>query len=131
MIAVDTHVVIWDALSPERLSVAATEALASAHRTDGLLVADITLWEIAMLIQKERIQVNTDCYSFLNLILQANLVRIQPITPQIAMISTQLLPTVNADPADRLIVATALEAGVALITADRNLRGSDEITTVW
>ena len=131
MIAVDTHILIWDALTPERLSPAAVDALAAANQGEGMVIADISLWEIAMLIQKGRVQVATDCHTFLNLILQANRIHVRAITPQIATLSTQLLPTINADPADRLIVATALAERVPLVTADRNLRDAEEIGTIW
>lgn len=131
MIAVDTHILLWDALTPERLSSTAVEAIAAANQADGIIVADISLWEIAMLIQKGRVEVDRDCNAFLNLILQANRIHVRAITPQIAATSTQSLTTVNADPADRLIVATALVAGVPLVTADQNLRDSNEIVTIW
>jgi len=131
MIVVDTHVLIWDALEPEKLSQAAKEAIAVANQTDGLLVADISLWEIAMLIQKGRIQVSTDTHSFLNLIVEANRIQLSPISPEIAAQSAQLPATVNLDPADRLIVATAMVKGVALVTADRNLRATAQIVTIW
>lgn len=131
MIVVDTHVLIWDALSPNRLSPAAVQALAAANSGDGLLVADISLWEIAMLIHKGRVQVATDCHAFLNLILQANRIQVRSITPQIAALSMQLPATINADPADRLIVATAMAEGVPLLTADHNLRAFEDISTIW
>lgn len=131
MIVLDTHILIWDALSPERLSSAATSAIQQANQGDGLLIADISLWEIAMLLQKGRLQVATDSHTFLNLILAANRLTVQPITPQIASLATQLPRAVNADPADRLILATAIAAQAALITADRNLHHTAGVPIIW
>jgi PIN domain nuclease of toxin-antitoxin system len=131
MIAVDTHILIWDALSLERLSLAAAAAIAAANRSDGILIADISLWEIAMLIQKGRIQVETNSQSFLNLVLQANQLVVSGITPQIAALSTQLPLAINADPADRLIAATAIVEDAPLVTADHNLQKAEEVPTIW
>lgn len=131
MILLDTHVIIWDALAPNQLSLPAQQAIAHANQQDGMLIADISLWEIAMLVQKGRIQIATDCQSFINLLLQANKIRIIPISPQIATQSVQLSSLVNKDPADRLIVATAIVEYATLVTADRDLRSAPIITTLW
>jgi PIN domain nuclease of toxin-antitoxin system len=131
MIVVDTHALIWDALAPDRLSTTAQQALVEANAGDGLLICDISLWEIAMLVEKGRVQVGVDCQSFINLILQANKARVQPITPLIAALSAQLPAEINRDPADRLIVATALAESARLLTADHNLRNTDVIATIW
>ncbi len=131
MIAVDTHILIWDALTPERLSPAARQAIAKANQADGLLICDISLWEIAMLIHKGRVQVEVDCQSFINLVLQANKTTVQPITPQIATLAVELAAEISSDPADRLIAATALAEQVHLLTADSNLRATSLISTMW
>jgi PIN domain nuclease of toxin-antitoxin system len=128
---VDTHILIWDALAPHLLSDAAAQALAQANQQDGILLSDISLWEMAMLIHKGRVQVATDCQSFITLVLQANNCQIRPITPQIATIAVELPQTITADPADRLILATAVVEQVPLITADRNLRSTNLIPTIW
>jgi len=131
MIIVDTHVLIWDALEPTKLSQPAKETISAANQTDGILVADISLWEIAMLIQKGRIHVSTDVQTFLNLVLQANNIQLVSISPEIATQSVQLPATVNSDPADRLIMATAIVKQATLVTADRNLRSASQISTIW
>jgi len=131
MIVPDTHVLIWDALAPDRLSSTAHQAISDANQGDGLLVCDISLWEIAMLIQKGRVQVDVDCQSFINLVLQANKTTIQPITPRIATLAVELATEISRDPAHRLIAATALIEDVPLLTADGNLRASSLIPTLW
>lgn len=131
MILLDTHVLIWDALTPQRLSARARQAIAQANEEDGMMISDISLWEIAMLVQKGRVQVDIECQVFLNLVLQANKIVVQAITPQIATLAVGLPVYINKDPADRLIYATALAKEIPLVTADRNLRDATMIPTLW
>ena len=84
-----------------------------------------------MLLQKGRVQVAATPLDFLNLLIQANKITIQPITAQIAAISATLPPRLNKDPVDRLIVATAIADGISLVTADFNLQNSQLLTTIW
>ncbi|MBT4498172.1 MAG: type II toxin-antitoxin system VapC family toxin [Gemmatimonadetes bacterium] len=131
MIIVDTHVIIWDALQPESLSARAVETIARANETDGIIFCEISLWEIAMLIRKKRISVETNYLSFIHLVKASNRYIFRGISPEIADLSTQLPAEVNNDPADRLIAATAITAGVPLVTADENLRKAKSIQTIW
>ncbi|MEA3336604.1 MAG: type II toxin-antitoxin system VapC family toxin [Chloroflexota bacterium] len=131
VILLDTHVIIWDALAPERLSKHAQQAILQANESGGILVCDISLWEIAMLIKKGRVQVDVDCQSFINLVIEANRIVVQQITPQIATLAVELPDVINQDPADRLIAATALAEDSPLLTADRNLLAAAQIPTIW
>jgi len=131
VILLDTHVIIWDALAPDRLSERAKQAISTANQEDGILICDISLWEIAMLIENGRVQVSTSCQSFLILVLQANKTIVQPITPAIATLSVQFTSDVTKDPADRLIAASALANNVPLVTADQNLQAAAQIPTFW
>jgi PIN domain nuclease of toxin-antitoxin system len=131
MVTIDTHVLVWLALAPNRLSRAAEQAVAQANHTDGILLAGISLWEVAMLVQKGRIQINTDTESFLQLALQAFSIKARPITPQIATLAVQFASSVNQDPADRLIMATAAVENVPLVTADHNLQAANIVPTIW
>lgn len=131
MILLDTHVLIWDALAPDRLSRRARQAIVAANQGDGIVVCDISLWEMAMLVQKGRVQVNADCQTFISLVLQANKTIVQPITPQIAALAVQFGDEINRDPADRLIAATALAEDIPLVTADQNLHAAKMISTLW
>jgi PIN domain nuclease of toxin-antitoxin system len=59
MIVVDTHIIICNALKPELLSRKAEKAIAAANNSDGIIFCEISLWEIAMLMHKERLRVRT------------------------------------------------------------------------
>ena len=131
MIVLDTHVILWDALVPERLSELARKTIVQANENDGLIICDISLWEIAMLLQKGRVQVDVDSQTFINLLLQANKSRVLATSPQIAVLAAQFPAEINKDPADRLIAATALVENATLITANRNLRAAGLIPTLW
>ena len=131
MITVDTHIIIWDALKPELLSEKAKNELERANQTDGIIFCDISLWEIAMLIKKKRIEIDVPYLEFIDLVKASNNYIFQEITPEIAELSANLPLEINSDPADRLISATSLISNTTLITADKNLRKSKELRTIW
>ncbi len=131
MIVVDTHVIIWDALKPEMLSKNAKKNIEQANERDGILFCEISLWEIAMLVKKERISIDASFQNFIKLVFSSNKYQFQGITPEIAELSTQLPEEVNKDPADRIIAATSLIHNIPLITKDSNLLKADSITTIW
>ncbi len=131
MITLDTHVILWDALQPQMLSKKAREAIEKANQTDGLLFCSISLWEIAMLIRKKRIEVNVPYRDLVQLLLSCNKYLFQEITPEIAELSTTLPDTINSDPADRIIAASSLITKTPLVTADENLRKSELLQTIW
>lgn len=131
MIAVDTHIIIWDALKPELLSSKAKKAISKANESDGIIFCEISLWEIAMLIQKQRIKIDISYLEFIDLLKSSNNYVFQGITPEIAELSTYLPAEINQDPADRIICATALRTNSQLVTADKNLRKSRIVKTIW
>jgi PIN domain nuclease of toxin-antitoxin system len=116
-VLLDTHVVHWWSAEPERISQAATEALNDA---DELAVAAITWFELAWLARHERILVTIPIRSWLERL--AGQVRTAAITPAIAETAVSLPSSFPADPADRLIYATAIEHGWRLVTKDTQLR---------
>jgi PIN domain nuclease of toxin-antitoxin system len=116
-VLLDTHVVHWWSAEPERVSPAATEVLSDA---DELAVAAITWFELAGLAKHERILVTIPIRSWLERL--AGQVRTARITPAIADRAVSLPSSFPADPADRLIYATAVEHGWRLVTKDAALR---------
>ena len=86
MIILDTCTLIFDALTPEKLSTTAKKFITQAEKRDQLYCSDISLWEISMLIQKKRLSIEIDCLAFLQLILEARKIQVLEITPEIATI---------------------------------------------
>lgn len=131
MIVVDTHVIIWDALKPDMLSENAKKAIALANREDGIIFCEISLWEIAMLIKKGRVQVDSGYRRFIKLVLKSSNYILQGITPEIAELSSTVRLGANKDPADRIIAATSIVKNAKLVTADNDLRQSKNVSTIW
>ena len=130
MILVDTHVVVWLAFDPSQLSKKARAAIDQARSDgDGLAISDITLLELATLVNKGRIRLNISLESFLREV-GARFV-VLPISGQACVIALGLPPTYPKDPADRVIGATALVEGLALLTADREIRRLKALRTIW
>ena len=130
MILLDTHVILWLALEPARISRRAKSAIDEARkRGEGLAIADITLLEIATLVSKGRIALGSTLETFLTEV-EARFVTL-PITARSSSRAVGLPAGFPSDPADRIICATALVEGIPLITADDAIRRSKVIATVW
>jgi PIN domain nuclease of toxin-antitoxin system len=130
MIMLDTCILLFDSLTPERLSKAAIDILNKEENANQLFCSDISLWEIAMLDQKKRIHLPMDYLVFIENLLNARNIEVLPITPKIAHLSVSL-PLEQADPADRIIAATTLYHHAQLVTADRKLLNNSEVPTIF
>jgi PIN domain nuclease of toxin-antitoxin system len=128
----DTHILLFWAHEPERLTTTARQPLEKGRTHGELAIADITLWELALLHQRGRLVLPADVAAafYLKQLLAALRLQVLPITPEIALLSRSDL-FLHGDPADRLIGATALQLGAPLITADAKLRALPELHSVW
>ena len=131
MVTIDTHIIIWDALKPHKLTKIARETIDIANATDGIIICEISFWEIAMLMQKRRLEVDVSYIDFIKLIRASNNYILQGITPEIAYLAANFPSEINQDPADRLICAASINTNTDLITADKNLRKSTIVKTIW
>jgi len=130
MILVDTHIVVWLALEPARISKKARAVIEETRRRgQGLAISDITLLEIAQIESKGRIQLNSSLETFLSEV-EARFV-VLPMTARVCVRAVELPAVYPKDPADRIIAATALVEGVPLVTADEEIRRSKTLRTVW
>jgi PIN domain nuclease of toxin-antitoxin system len=130
VIICDTHVLIFDALAPPRLSAKAKRLLKEGEYSGQLACADISLWEIAMLLKKGRLRVSEKAGDFIQTLLDARGYKLLPITPDIAARS-QSTEIPQRDPADRLIAATALAGDAELLSADDAMRKVMGLKVVW
>jgi PIN domain nuclease of toxin-antitoxin system len=130
VILVDTHVVVWLAFDQAQLSKNARAAIDDARRnSDGLAISDITLLELATLASKGRLRLNISLESFLREI-EARFT-VLPISGRACVRALGLPAAYPKDPADRIIAGTALVEGLSLLTADRAIRRSRALTTIW
>jgi PIN domain nuclease of toxin-antitoxin system len=128
---VDTHVLIWLALEPKRISKKARQAIERARVNEGLTIASITLWEIALLAARGRLAVHGTVANWTSELLAATGVAVLELTPTIAELSTTFGPAYSKDPADQIIGATARAHGLPLITADTRLLECPLLKCVW
>ena len=131
MILLDTHVLAWLVAEPERLSRPAASAIRRARASDGLAIADITIWELALLFSRGALRALGTVESAVQSVLTESGVQVRPITAEIAALATQFSEDYPKDPVDRVIGATARAEGLALVTRDERIRSSPLITTVW
>jgi PIN domain nuclease of toxin-antitoxin system len=130
LILLDTHVVLWLAGDYRRISPRAQKAIQEARaKEQGLAVSSMTLLEIARLASHGQIQLKPDLETFLSDVERR--FTVLPITGRIAIQAFSLPPSYPKDPADRVIGATALIEDLPFITADKEIRDSRAVPTIW
>ena len=128
MIVLDTATWIWRASDPKRLTTSARRAIDEAER---VLVSAISVWEVAMLVAKRRIQLDRPVEQWVDIALALPGIQLAPLEPAIAVRSTKLPGEFHSDPADCIIVATALENAVPIITPDARIRSYPHVQSAW
>lgn len=120
-VLLDSHALVWLVVGDARLRPAVRRRIEAAARERQLWVSAITPWEIGMLVAKGRLVLDRDVMDWLQAALALPGIRVSPLEPVVAVASTRLPGELHADPADRLIVATARHLGAVLVTADAAL----------
>jgi len=131
VILLDTHAWIWWIGAPDELSPTAREAADRAADEGGLNVSAISAWEAAMLVERGRLSLAMPFDEWLRRCEALPFLHFVPIDHRIAVHSVHLPGDLHGDPADRIIVATALDLGVPLVTRDRKLLAYPHVRTVW
>lgn len=119
MILLDTHTLVWLDEGNPRLGQHSLAIIDQALKSKELYTSSISFWEIAMLVEKGRLTMQMSVETWRKNLIANGLQEI-PLTGNIA-IQSALLIDFHGDPADRMIVATALESAAALCTADMKI----------
>mgnify|MGYP003374771085 CR=1 FL=1 len=120
-VLLDTHVLVWLLSGSSRLGAQARAFLQQAVQDHPLFVSAITPWEIAMLVSKGRLALDRDIGQWVEAALALPGIRLAPLSPAVAVASTRLPGALHADPADRIIAATARQVDAVLVTEDQRL----------
>jgi PIN domain nuclease of toxin-antitoxin system len=132
VIVLDTHAWIWWVSDPDRIPPKALRLIDRTMESGvSLLVSSISTWEVAMLVDRGRLELRLDVSAWIAASEVLPFIEFVPVDNAIALRAVQLREFPHRDPADRLIVATALGLGAALITGDTRLRAYRPAKTVW
>jgi PIN domain nuclease of toxin-antitoxin system len=125
----DTHVWVWRLLEPDRLSARAAKTLSSSEHAVHL--SPISVWETLVLVRRKRLRLEPNAHQWVRQALKRSPVTMAPVTHDVAMRSEALDGFKARDPADRFLVATAIEHNFVLVTADEAMRRYNGVETLW
>jgi PIN domain nuclease of toxin-antitoxin system len=131
LILLDTHVWIWWVSNPDLLSSQADTLINKAMVERKIYISSISVWEVAMLVVKERLQLTLDVKDWIRSCESLPFIQFVPVSNPIAIEAVFLPEKPLSDPADRIIVATARALDLVLITKDKKIQRADQVKTVW
>lgn len=131
MIVLDTHVWVWWLSESHSFSSKVQKLLNEAKTKQGIYISSISVWEVAQLATRGRLQLTMEYNDWIAQAESLPFINFVPIDNHIALKSIQLLPPLHQDPADRIIIATALALGAPLITKDEKITRYPHIDSVW
>lgn len=117
----DTHVIIWLATNDKRLSGSTARLIEKAFYEGKLAASVISAWEIGVLCAKERLTLTRAPIVWFEEFVRDFSINLFELTPAIAIESSFLPGRFHADPADRIIIATASAHDACIVTADNNI----------
>ena len=129
MIVLDTHIWVWWVHGDERLTDPQVAWL-QQYESQGLGVSAISCWEVAKLVEYNRLILPCPVDEWMDQALLYPGIRLLELTPQIAIDPTQLPVGFHRDPADQIIVATARIHNCQLLTADAKILGYRQVKTL-
>jgi PIN domain nuclease of toxin-antitoxin system len=125
---IDTHIWVWWIARNPKLPGKVLEALDNAVERPFLSV--VSLWELSILVEMDQVELTPSPRQWLEVATHPRAVQIAQITPSVALELLDLPSSLQRDPADRMIVATARALDLPLLTFDRRIRNSG-LVKLW
>jgi PIN domain nuclease of toxin-antitoxin system len=131
MIMLDTHTLVWWRNSSAKLSHSAKAAIAQEAQRGNIVVSAFSFWEIAWLVEHSRLILPLNLARWRAAVEALDHMHFVPVDNQIAVASVQLPAGLHKDPADRIIVATAMLLNIPIVTADQKMHAYPHVQTIW
>lgn len=131
MIVLDTHVWVWFVSNPEHLSRAAKRAIEESIARRGLFISSISAWEVALLVAKGRLKFSMDVTDWIAGSEKLPFFQFVPVDNRVAVKSVNLPHPLHQDPADRIIIATAMILGTPVVSKDEKLLNYPHVASIW
>ncbi|WP_420488574.1 type II toxin-antitoxin system VapC family toxin [Pelovirga terrestris] len=105
--------------------------MAAAISEKGILISSISSWEIALLVKRGRLELAIDHRDWISKTQELPFVQFVPVDNLIALRSVELPGEFHADPADRIIAATAMTMAIPLMTCGQKIISYPHLQTIW
>ncbi len=131
MIVLDTHVWVWFVSNPELLSKAAKKAIDASIAQKAIIISSISAWEVAFLVAKKRLKLTLDVTDWIAKSEMLPFIQFIPVDNLVGVKSVNLPQPVHKDPADRIIIATAITIATPVVTKDEKILDYPHVETIW
>ena len=127
----DTHTWIWWNMTPQNLSQRVIDLVSDINSYDEMLLSAISPWEFSKLLEKQRIGISCHPEDWIITALDMPKLRLVPLTPILSYRSTILPQPFHSDPADQIIVATALGENATILTKNEKILAYKRVKSLW
>jgi PIN domain nuclease of toxin-antitoxin system len=131
VIVLDTHVWVWWLSNPEKLPLRARKVVADAVGDRAVYISCISAWEIALLASAGRLAFTMDAQDWIVRSEALPFIHFVPVDNAVAVRSVRLTEPFHKDPADRIIVATAMIMGAPVVSNDSKILKYPHVQSIW
>jgi PIN domain nuclease of toxin-antitoxin system len=131
LIVLDTHAWVWWVSSSRQLPAPVRARIDDSAATGQVYVSSISAWEVALLVRRGRLELTMAVEDWIARSEALPFLHFVPVDNRIALRSASQPDALPRDPADRMIVATALSLRAPVVTCDEKIRQWPQLATIW